>query len=70
VIVIGDKKYFTFSHSTLTGMDGFWTSDAVKYKTVGKFEPKVLVWCAIPDTGVSTNVKGQTVDADVYIIEC
>jgi hypothetical protein len=25
VIVMDDEKYFTFSHSTLTGMDGFWT---------------------------------------------
>jgi hypothetical protein len=38
-----------FSLSTLTGMDGFWTDnvestpDAVKYKVVGKFEPKILV---------------------------
>jgi hypothetical protein len=38
-----DEKYFTFSLSTLTGMNGFWTDDventpaAVKYKAVGKF---------------------------------
>jgi hypothetical protein len=42
-------------------MDGFWTDDVentpdtVKYKAVGKFEPIVLVWCAI---------------SDVYITEC
>jgi hypothetical protein len=50
-----DKKYFTFSHSTLTGMDGFWivdvenTPDAVKYKAIGKFDQKVLVRCVISE---------------------
>jgi hypothetical protein len=38
VILMDDEKYFTFSHSTLSGMNGFWTDyvqntpDAVKYK--------------------------------------
>jgi hypothetical protein len=22
-----DEKYFTFSHSNMTGMNGFWTED-------------------------------------------
>jgi hypothetical protein len=75
-----DEKYFTFSRSTLTEMDGFWTGyventpDAIKYKAVGKFEPKVLVWYAISEVGVSTpfiwNAKGQAVDADVNITKC
>jgi hypothetical protein len=36
-------------------MDGFWTvdventHDAVKNKAVGKFDQKVLVWCAISE---------------------
>jgi hypothetical protein len=70
----------TFSHNTFTGKDRFWTvhventPDAVKYKAVGKFETKVLVWCAISEAGVSTpfigTVKGQAVDADVYITKC
>jgi hypothetical protein len=53
----------------LTGIDGFWTDDTpdpVKYKTVGKFEPKDLIWCAMTETGVSTpfigTFKGQAVD--------
>jgi hypothetical protein len=50
------------------------TSDAVKYKTVSMFEPKVFVWCVNSETGVSTlftrSVKGQTVNADVYITKC
>jgi hypothetical protein len=67
-IVMDDEKYF--SHSTLTGMDGFWkndvenTLDAVKCKIVGKFEPKVLIWCAISEAGVSSSFS------DVYITKC
>jgi hypothetical protein len=34
------------------------TPDAVKNTTVGKFEPKVLVWCAISEAGVSTPFIG------------
>jgi hypothetical protein len=40
--VMDDEKYFTFSHSTLTEMNGFWTDyakntpNAIKYKAVGK----------------------------------
>jgi hypothetical protein len=30
VIVMDDEKYFTFPHSTLVGMDGFWTDDVEK----------------------------------------
>jgi hypothetical protein len=67
-----------FHISTLTGMHGFWTDAVentpdVKYKAVGKFEPTFLLWCAISEAGVSIStlfkgtVKGQDVDADVYI---
>jgi hypothetical protein len=55
---------FTFSHSILTGMNGFWidhvenTSDTVRYKADGKFEPKILVWYAISESGVSTPFIG------------
>jgi hypothetical protein len=73
MIVMDFEKCFIFSQSTLTGMDGFWTNtyDTIKYKAVGKFEPKVLVWCAISKAGVSTpfivTAKGLAIDADVYI---
>jgi hypothetical protein len=78
--VMDDEKYFTFSHSTLSGTDGFWTADvaniseAVQYKAVGKFKPIVLIWCVISEASVSTpfigTVKGQAVDAGVYISKC
>jgi hypothetical protein len=78
VIVLDDEQYFTFSHSTMTGMNGFCTDDVgntpdiIKYKAVGKFQPKVLLWCAISEAGVSKHfiwtVKGEAVNAEVYII--
>jgi hypothetical protein len=45
-------------------MDGFWTdeventADAVKYKAVGKFDAKVLVWCLISEAGVASPFIG------------
>jgi hypothetical protein len=67
-------KYFTFSHITVTD-DAENTPDAIKYKAISKFEPKVLAWCAISEAGVSTpfirTVKSQAVvDADVYFTIC
>jgi hypothetical protein len=75
-MVVDDEKYFTILHTTLTDMDGSWTDDVentpntVKYKAIGKFEPRVLVWCSIYKADVSTpfidgTFKGQAVDADV-----
>jgi hypothetical protein len=48
------------------------TPDAGKYKIVGKFEQKVLIWCVISEVCVSTPFIRtiQAVDADVYITKC
>lgn len=80
VIVMDDEKYFTLSHSEMKGNDGFYTSniencpDEVKYKPKAKFADKVLVWCAISEAGISRpyvgRVRGEAVDANVYIREC
>jgi hypothetical protein len=49
------------------------TPDAEKCKAVGKFELQVLVWTAISEAGVSTpfigTIKGQAVDAEVYVTQ-
>jgi transposase len=80
VIVMDDEKYFTFSNSTNTGNNGFYTSDfqntpdKVKFAGKDKFEKKVLVWCAISSAGISEpfigHVRGEAVNADVYISKC
>lgn len=80
VIILDDEKYFTFANSSISGNDGFYTDDysttpdKVKYKGIAKFEPKLLVWCAISSAGVSEafigTVRGQAVNADIYIAKC
>jgi len=80
VIILDDEKYFTYGNSKLSGNDGFYTDDyqscpeRVKYKGQAKYEPKVLVWCAISEAGISEafigHVKAEAVTADVYIQKC
>lgn len=80
VIIMDDEKYFTLSHSEMKGNDGFYTDnvencpDNVKYKAKKKFEDKILVWCAISESGVSRpyvgHVRGEAVNANVYTERC
>jgi hypothetical protein len=57
-------------------MNGFWTDDfentpdAVLYKAVGKFESKVLVWCAISETDVSTPNGPQIITLNKLSLPC
>lgn len=79
-IVLDDESYFTFSHSELSGNVGYYTQnvektpDNVKYASKLKFEPKVLVWCAISSKGISEPYirprGGPAIDSDTYIKEC
>lgn len=79
-IVMDDEKYFTLSHAELPGNSGFYTDnieetpDEVRYKAKAKFAEKVLVWCAISERGVSrpfvSRVRGEAVNAEVYIRDC
>jgi hypothetical protein len=50
------------------------TPDNVKCVGKSKFEPKVLVWCAILSKGISTPVirqnKAKAIDSDTYISQC
>jgi hypothetical protein len=73
MIVMNDEKYFTFSHSTLTGMNGFWTDDVENTPDIVKYKGGWQVWaksfglvCDISEAGVSTpfigTVKGQAVE--------
>lgn len=79
-MVLDDESYFTFSHHELSGNDGYYTDDIrttpdnVKYAGKSKFEPKVLVWCAISSKGISAPVirqnKAKAINADIYIDQC
>ena len=79
-IILDDESYFTFSHNELSGNDGYYTDnveltpDNVKYAGKLKYEPKVLVWCAISSKGVSEPIirpaKAQAINSDIYISQC
>ena len=77
--ILDDESYFTLSHSRLTGNTGFYTDDIsqtpanVKYRKKAKFEPKLLVWLAISDKGMSRPYfapSGLAVNQKVYLEEC
>lgn len=79
-IVMDDEKYFTFSNSTLSGNAGFYTDNIhntpaeVRFAAKQKFEPKVLVWVAISEQGVSqafmSSTKGFALNSKVYQGKC
>lgn len=79
-IVMDDEKYFTFSNSSLAGNAGFYTDDIkttpqeVRYAAKMKYEPKVLVWIAISESGLSqpfmSPSKGFAVNSEVYQKKC
>ena len=64
-----DEKYLTFGDTTLAGNSGFYTKDFqgslenIKYKGVTKFQPKMLVWCAISEP-VIEQICGQVLNAE------
>lgn len=79
-IVMDDEKYFTFSNSTLSGNAGFYTDNInnapaeVRFASKQKFEPKVLVWVAISEQGVSqafmSSTKGFALNSKLYQEKC
>ncbi|CAF1307370.1 unnamed protein product [Adineta ricciae] len=78
-LVMDDEKYFTLSdHSALTNR-GFYSSNKeetpheVKLKRTQKYEPKVLVWVAISENGISSPFfakQQQAIDQTTYLNEC
>ena len=79
IIIIDDESYFPLSNSDLSENAGFYTSDLdatpneVKLKRKSKYEPKLLVWIALSEKGVSKYYiapSGQAVNENVYISKC
>lgn len=77
--IIDDESYFTLAHSSINGNDNFYSSDrsltssAVKYRPVAKFEPKLLMWLAFSEEGVSKPYfipSGLAVNQKIYLEEC
>lgn len=78
-VILDDESYFTLSHSTINGNDTYYSSDrdktpaSVKYRKKRKFEPKVLVWLAASDKGLSQPFfvpSRLAVNKSVYEDEC
>lgn len=74
--VLDDESYFTFGHTTLSGHDGFYSSNVsatpsdVKYAAKKKYEKKLLVSLIISPKGVSKPFfakSKQAVNKDVYM---
>ena len=74
------KSYRYGCQKILYFNSGFYTKDFqespdnIKYKDVAKFEPMMLVWCAISEAGTSEpligQVRCQALNADHYIEQC
>ena len=59
LVILDEESYFMLSHSTFYRHGIYYSSDrdktppSFKYRKKGKFEPKVLVWLAASDKGIS-----------------
>ena len=58
-LIMDDEKYFLLQDQSAPTNRGFYTSDKrttgpqVKFKRTQKFEPKILVWIAVLEKGIS-----------------
>jgi hypothetical protein len=77
--ILDDESYFTLAHSTLNGNDNYYSSDtaqtpsSVKFRSVTKFEKKMLVWLCFSDKGMSKPYfvpSGLAVNQFIYLEEC
>lgn len=77
--ILDDEKYFTLSGAEMPGNNIYYTDDSknappdVKYKFKKKFEPKVMLYIAVSDKGVSEpyfRPSGLAVNQHVYKNDC
>ncbi|CAF3255117.1 unnamed protein product [Rotaria socialis] len=58
-LIMDDEKYVLLQDQSVPTNRGFYTSDKrttpsqIKFKRIQKFEPKILVWIAISENGIS-----------------
>ena len=78
-VIIDDESYFYLSNTRLSQNAGYYSSNLnqtandVKLKRKTKFGPKLLVWIAFSQKGVSKYhivPSGQAIDQNVYISKC
>ena len=81
MIMMYDEKYFRLTGYQTSGNIHFYSSDPtqtpteVKNRAKSKFEPKLLLWIAISEDGISsptilTSETGMSINTDVYISKC
>jgi hypothetical protein len=78
-IVMDDESYFTLDGSNSYGNDYYYSYEGleppenVKYLFRSKFPPKVMVWLAISNLGISQpfiTSSGLAINSKIYIKEC
>ncbi|CAF3321807.1 unnamed protein product [Rotaria socialis] len=74
-----DEKYFMLHNESVPSNRGLYTSDPsivspeIKFRRTQKFEPKVLVWAAVPENSVSQlffSKQKQAVSQETYFRNC
>ena len=78
-LILDDEKYFTPTNESVSTNRGFYTSDLsvtppnVKFKRTQKYSPKVLVWIAISEKGVSEPFfaqQRQAINGTIFLEQC
>lgn len=78
-LIMDDEKYFMLHNESVPSNRGFYTSDPstasseIKFKRTQKFEPKILVWIAVSESGVSQPFfakQKQAITQETYFRDC
>lgn len=77
-IIMDDESYFSFKGNNHPGNRGFYSEDVngagdgVRYATVNKFPPKVMMWVAFSEHAISEPFFLQcgSMDAHTYRTKC
>ena len=77
-IIMDDESYFPMKSHSQPGNAGFYTDDAsgagdgVRFATVAKFTPKVMVWVAFSEHGLSKPfiMESGAMNAYIYRTQC
>ena len=79
-VVIDDEKYFTLSGDNMPENRGYYTDnkqecpESVRFVGKTKFTPKMLMWIAISERGVSQPLfrrnNSESINSAIYIDEC
>ena len=78
-LIMDDEKYFMLRDESVLSNRGFYTSNSsdaspeVKFRRAQKFEPKILVWIAVSENGVSQPFfakQKQAINRETYFLNC